>query len=196
MRRPTISKRLPAFHEEDEILALVEDECRGDPLEQYYDLQDDILEGIIGRRGPPNHDVLQDAFEKAQGGDTRPLAALLRKEHPYNDEGCETPIRMDLSDEIYEFLADVVEGIRNPRNGKLAGEPGRSNRISEEAQEKRRIKRRAERDFRTIRDVLKDLYPEKSSPDIRDLALKLAATRHKVDQEDLWTYMNRPKKRK
>jgi hypothetical protein len=199
---PRPSKRLPAWDQEDAILALVEDEFRGGgggSLEQWYELQQMIGEDIFGdeaERGPSNEEVLGDAFQKAQGGEIRQLAALLRTEHPLNDELCERPIRAELSDEMWDFLADVLEGIRNLRNGKLKGQPGRPKGISEEAQEKRRIYRRAESDFRTIRSFLSDLYPEQTSGDIRDLALKFAAARHKVDREALWTYYNRPKNRK
>jgi hypothetical protein len=169
MTTKTSEFRLPAFHEEDAILALIEDELRGGMLEDYYELQKDIYDGLFD----DDELVLLEAFQNARAGEIGPLAALLRPEHPLN-ELRERPIRAALSDEMWEFLADVLEGIRD---------------LSEER--KRCTYRRAEGDFHAIRYFLEEFYSEQTEGNIRDLALKFAAARHKVDQEDLWKYLNR-----
>jgi hypothetical protein len=162
---------LPAWHEEDAILALVEDELRedGGPLEQWFELQGIIHEGIFGE--PSNEEILEQAFLKTRSGQIRQFADLLRSEHQLNEE-CTKPIRAELNDEMWEFLADVLEGIRNPRND------------------------RAQDDFDAMTYILKRNYSKQSRRDIRHRALKFAAARHKVDQDDLRTHIVRSKKRK
>jgi hypothetical protein len=192
--QPLTSNTPPAWLDEKSVQIFVDEELKGGGrYEVYGEYQRNIHEGIFGY-GPPFEEILSEALAEAKAGDPEQLADLLRPRSPHNQS--DTPIYFELTPEVRNFLADLADGSRNPLTGKFAGEPGRPSKLSQASMNKRRILRRAEREFRAIRAILQRYYKKHGRNAIRGRALSLAATRNAASEGELDEFINRPKKRK
>jgi hypothetical protein len=132
-----------------------------------------------GSRGwPPTSECA--AVEAARRGDVKPLANLLR---PVCGMGLApdkvSPEIERFSLETWTLIADFLTGERNPKTGRMRGEPGRPKMSTEE----RRARNRAHDaidEIPVIRAILRRLYPEQDANQINDRAEEIAQRRKNI----------------
>jgi hypothetical protein len=132
-------------------------------------------------RGWPIDDE-KGAVEAAHRGDIEPLANLLRplvSPPEFEIPDAVNPNIKYLSPATWSIIADFLTGALNPRTGRVRGRPGRPKLSEEERRAKNRVHDAAD-EFAVIRDILRYVYPERSSAEINLRAEEIAQDRARI----------------
>jgi hypothetical protein len=188
--------KVPQWVDEDAVTKLVKtalDDAEADAEYEFAMLRWDTHPGI------PGNELLdrmeRDAVAAAERGEIRPLADLLRPEHPFNEHPLfgGDPIRSKLSATTWTLVADFLTGERNPRTGRLKGKPGRPKMTAEERRAMNPVHDAADM-VPEIADILRRFYPEQTPAQIHGRALSIAAGMKRVKSaETVKLHLNRAK---
>lgn len=153
----------------------------------------------------------KEAVAAALRGDVAPLADLLRPdatildmlESNFIDVKTLSPSELrtfarrlcvrTLSPSTWSLIAQFLTGERSLRTGRLRGEPGRPTMSLEERRAESPVHDAAE-ELDAIRAILRRLYRDQDSSQIRDRAMEIAAQRNGVKLDTLVNYLKRPRK--
>ena len=174
-----------------------------DPTE-YPELYGLHPESIWSERKLAGRKLEDEAVELAEAGNYKALAALLRNNHPANDElfniapwdrdgwhGAMLPsgpagtIRSILAPGTYELIADI-----------LAGEHKKPKHRPSASQDERRAVTPAHNAadwMPIIKEILRKEYPKRASNEIYDRTIWIAARRNKITPTKLRRLLARPK---
>jgi hypothetical protein len=173
----------------------------GDDLRAIYDLM--TAESF---RGWPVKGE-KDAVEAALRGDVELLADLLRPDATIVDilkNNVKTPSEelrtlaqslsvKTLRPSTWAIIVQFLTGERNRRTGRLRGEPGRPTMSLEERRAESPVHDAAE-EVDAIRAILRRLYRDQDSSQIRNRAMEIAAQRNRVELDTPVNYLKRPRK--